>query len=140
MPLAAVNIAKRMIRQWASLGVRTKNNKTATTYLLELPDLIGVAEEWDSYVRARLPVSAIWFTLIVSELAAGGFHPGPRAGTGASPSRSGCVGCSTPRGLNTSHRQVQARFGRIQPAPLQDDTRITDSTNAPLTGDEVESL
>ena len=33
------------------MGVRTKNGKAATTYLLPISDLRAVAEKWDSFVR-----------------------------------------------------------------------------------------
>lgn len=42
LSLEAVDVEERAVRQWPSLGVRTKNDKAATTYLLEIPDLLDV--------------------------------------------------------------------------------------------------
>ena len=66
LPIMAVNLRQREIRQWPDLGVRTKNNKKATTYLLEIPQLMVCIEEWDAYVRSQLPVTAMWYTPIIS--------------------------------------------------------------------------
>ena len=44
MPIKAVDIAERTVKQWPTLGVQTKNAKAATTYLLEIPDLLKVVE------------------------------------------------------------------------------------------------
>jgi len=60
-------VAGRTIKQWPSLGVRTKSGKTATTYLLEIPELLAVAEQWDTFVRACLPPSAMWYTPTISK-------------------------------------------------------------------------
>ena len=62
LPLAAIDLGTRSVRQWPSLGVRTKNGKAATTFLLEIDQLLAVAVEWDSLVRARLPQEAMWYT------------------------------------------------------------------------------
>jgi integrase len=67
LTLECVDLASRTIKQWPSLGVKTKNGKSATTYLLEIPDLLDVVAEWDSFVRSSLPLSASWYTPIVSE-------------------------------------------------------------------------
>jgi len=39
LPLAAVDLDSRSVKQWPSLGVRTKLGKHATTYLLDVPEL-----------------------------------------------------------------------------------------------------
>jgi integrase len=66
LPIEAVDLPNRTIKQWTSLGVATKNSKSATTYLLNIPELLTVVEGWNSFVRARLPPSATWYTPIVS--------------------------------------------------------------------------
>jgi site-specific recombinase XerD len=38
LPLAAVDLESRTIKQWPSLGVRTKFGKLATTYLLDVQE------------------------------------------------------------------------------------------------------
>ena len=67
LPLEAVDLPNRTIKQWPALGVRTKNGKTATTYLLEIPELMTVVEDWDDLVRDTLPLKAMWYTPTISE-------------------------------------------------------------------------
>jgi len=55
MPLAAVDLDQRRVKQRASLGVRTRFKRHATTYLLDIPDLLDAFGEWDSELRAVLP-------------------------------------------------------------------------------------
>jgi integrase len=61
MPLAAVDLDQHRVKQWPSLGVRTKFKGHATTYLLDVPDLLDVVRAWDSEVRAVLPPRGAWF-------------------------------------------------------------------------------
>jgi site-specific recombinase XerC len=42
LPLEAVDVASRTMKRWPSLGVRMKNGNTATTHLLEIPELSTV--------------------------------------------------------------------------------------------------
>ncbi len=67
LPLSAVDLSVRTIKQWPSLGVETKNGKAATTYLLDVPDLLEVVKEWDTFARSQLPPTAMWYTPIVSQ-------------------------------------------------------------------------
>jgi integrase len=66
LPIEAVDLPNLTVRQWTSLGVATKNSKSATTYLLNIPELLAVVERWDAFIRERLPSSAAWFTPIIS--------------------------------------------------------------------------
>lgn len=61
MPIQAVDISKRLVNQFPSLGVRTKNRKHATTYLLKIPELLKVVKDWDDEVRLLLPSNGFWF-------------------------------------------------------------------------------
>jgi len=61
MPILAVDFQNRLVKQHPNLGVRTKNGKHATTYLLDLPELITVVQDWDNEVRAILPDFGMWF-------------------------------------------------------------------------------
>lgn len=58
LPIQAVNVNDRSIHQWPELGVKTKNTKKATTFLLPIPDLLDVVLRWDALVRATLSSSA----------------------------------------------------------------------------------
>jgi integrase len=64
MPISALNLADRSVRQWPELGVLTKNTKRATTYLLPIPELLAVVRTWDESVRSKLPATARWYTPI----------------------------------------------------------------------------
>jgi integrase len=65
LTLECVDIESRTIKQWPSLGVKTKNSKAATTYLLEIPELLDVVKRWDSFIRPQLPANAAWCTPII---------------------------------------------------------------------------
>lgn len=61
LPIKAVDVKNRYIYQYTSLGVRTKNGKSAKTVLYNIPELIKVVEDWDNTVRSTLPDSGFWF-------------------------------------------------------------------------------
>lgn len=42
LPISAVDLPGRTLRQWPELGVATKNSKRATTFLLPIPELISM--------------------------------------------------------------------------------------------------
>jgi integrase len=67
LPIGAIDLPKREVKQWPSLGVRTKKRKARTTFLLDVPDLREAVERWDSYVRCHLPTEAMWFTPILNQ-------------------------------------------------------------------------
>lgn len=56
MPISAVDLPSRSIEQWPSLGVKTKNGKSATTYLLDIPELLSMVVRWDAIVRAQTAI------------------------------------------------------------------------------------
>jgi integrase len=64
LPISAVDISARTLRQWPELGVATKNGKRATTYLLPIPELLAVAQMWDDLVRSKLPSTTPWYAPI----------------------------------------------------------------------------
>jgi len=61
LPIRAMDIPNRCVLQFPSMGVRTKNGKAAKTFLLDIPELLQVVQEWDSEVRAVLPDTGLWF-------------------------------------------------------------------------------
>lgn len=67
LPLLAVDLESREIKQWPKLGVNTKFNKHSTTYLLNMPDLLEVVRDWDNEVRLALPENGHWFAPLSSK-------------------------------------------------------------------------
>ena len=61
MPLCAVDIDNYTVYQHPNLGVRTKNRKHETTFLIEIPELIKVIKDWDIEVRKVLGNDGFWF-------------------------------------------------------------------------------
>jgi integrase len=66
LPVSAVDLPARTLRQWPELGVATKNGKRATTFLLPIPELLSVAQTWDDVIRPNLPSSEPWYSPITS--------------------------------------------------------------------------
>ena len=61
LPVKAIDIKAREVMQFPNIGVRTKNNKYAVTYLWNIPELIDVIDEWDKKVRKVLSENGYWF-------------------------------------------------------------------------------
>lgn len=62
LPLQCVDLPNMRIMQIPSMGPRTKNNKAAITYLLDIPDLLQLVTSWDSRLRsAGFPPEALWY-------------------------------------------------------------------------------
>ena len=66
LPLSAVCLTDKSIKQWPELGVKTKNGKRATSYLLPIPELLEVVAEWDSLLRVKAPAESLWYPPIAS--------------------------------------------------------------------------
>ncbi len=64
LQILAVDIDNLTLRQWPELGVHTKNSKKATTFLLNIPELLVPVRRWDEIVRANLPPSSVWYAPI----------------------------------------------------------------------------
>jgi integrase len=52
LPLACVDIEHYRIAQDPSYGVQTKNTKAAITFLLPIPELLEVVDQWDKQIRS----------------------------------------------------------------------------------------
>ena len=61
LPLRAVDIGAGRVLAHPELGVRTKNSKATTCYLIDVPELTKVVAEWDMLVRSSLNEFALWF-------------------------------------------------------------------------------
>jgi integrase len=66
MPVIAVDLDHSAVYQFPKLGVRTKNKKHSTTYLLNIPDLLEVIRSWDREVRLVNP-AGLWFAKLATE-------------------------------------------------------------------------
>jgi site-specific recombinase XerD len=61
LPIEAIDIDHLTVKQWPEMGVHTKRRKSATTFLLDIPDLLDVARDWDQHVRSRLRGDSLWY-------------------------------------------------------------------------------
>jgi integrase len=61
LPQDCVDLNELVIYQYPSLGVRTKNSKSAKTTLLNIPELLEVVKAWDNEIRSTLPEKGLWF-------------------------------------------------------------------------------
>ena len=152
LTLECVDLPSRTVKQWPALGVKTKNRKSATTNLLNIPDLLGIAAKWDSFVRARLPLTAPWYSPIVS-------HWGEQTLTPDSPGENRNIALAKRlRKLFTlahlpyrsphkfrhghavyalQHANTMADYKAVSMNLMHSDIRVTDSIYAPLARDEV---
>jgi integrase len=64
LPILALDLENLTVRQWPELGVHTKNSKKATTFLLNIPDLLAPVRRWDAIVRPALPPTTPWYAPI----------------------------------------------------------------------------
>jgi site-specific recombinase XerC len=65
LTFSSVNIEKKEVYQFPSLGVRTKNRKHAVTYLLDIPELLEVVQAWHDEVWT-LGAPGLWFPILSS--------------------------------------------------------------------------
>lgn len=66
LPIGAIDMDKRTVRQLVALGVKTKNRKNAVTVLMNVPDLLEAVGAWDKIVRAKLPETSVWFAALAA--------------------------------------------------------------------------
>jgi len=67
LPVHAIDLEKRTVKQSPTIGVRTKNRKSAITHLLNIPDLLAVVAQWDALVRRNLPPNALWYATLARD-------------------------------------------------------------------------
>jgi len=65
LPVLAVDLEHLTIKQFPSLGVKTKFKKQAITFLFDIPDLLAVVRDWDNEIRAA--GSRFWFASVSPE-------------------------------------------------------------------------
>lgn len=66
LPIKAVHLDTEFphIEQKPSLGVNTKNNQSATTFLHNVPELLNIIQSWDEQVRKHCPPEYPWYAPI----------------------------------------------------------------------------
>lgn len=152
LPIEAVDLENWSVKQWPSLGVRTKNGKAATTYLLDIPGLRDVVEQWDAIVRPQLPPSAAWYTPLISrwgEQTLSSDPPGAnrhQAVTKRMRKLFEAAGApyQSPHKFRhghavyaLQHAQTMADYKAVSMNLMHADIRVTDSIYAPLASEEV---
>ena len=152
LPIEAVDIPNRSIRQWIELGMSTKGQKSSTTYLLEIPALLDIVKRWDMFIRKELPPSAMWYTPIIS-------HWGDHSLYSGKPGRNRVIAVEkrmrllfqragipykSPHKFRHGHAvyalrraKTMADYKAISMNLMHDDIRVTDGVYAPFLGDEV---
>ena len=153
LPIGAVDLPNRTIKQWTTLGVETKNDKSATTYLLDLPELLAVVQEWDAVIRAQLPPTAMWYTPVISQWGEQTFSadtPGANRSIAVTkrirnlfkvaglPYKSPHKFRHGHAVYSLQHAKTMADYKAISMNLMHEDIRVTDSIYAPLAGNEVQ--
>jgi site-specific recombinase XerD len=66
LPIHAVHLDDKYpyVEQKTEFGVQTKNNKSATTYLHNIPELLDFARGWDEFARANFAENHLWYAPI----------------------------------------------------------------------------
>ncbi len=152
LPIEALDLESRTVRQWPSLGVHTKNRKSATTYLLNIPALLEVVRHWDAYVREHLPLNAPWYpplTHVWGAQALSEEEPGEERHSGFVRrlhqlcERAG-IAYKTPHAFRHGHAvysllraRTLADYKAISQNLMHGDIKVTDSIYAVLLPDEV---
>lgn len=153
LPIAAVDLSSRTLKQWPSLGVETKNGKSATTYLLDIPELLSVVETWDAFIRSQLPLTAMWYTPTVTRwgeqtLSAGA--PGKNRNLALAKRlhhlfEVAGVPYQSPHKFRhghavyaLQHAKTMADYKAVSMNLMHEDIRVTDGIYAPLAGNEVQ--
>jgi site-specific recombinase XerD len=67
IPIACVDLPRKRILQIPQMGVRTKNNKAAVTYLLDIPELLDIIYAWDRRVRTSFVPTALWYATLATD-------------------------------------------------------------------------
>lgn len=152
LPIAALDLRQREVKQWTSLGVETKNNKSATTYLLDIPDLLVVVEKWDLYIRTQLPSTAMWYTPTISRWSMqtlSADRPGANRNLAISkrmhrlfdlaglPYKSPHKFRHGHAVFGLQHAKTMADYQAVSTNLMHEDIRVTDSIYARLAYDEV---
>ncbi len=67
LPIRGVDLVRMRVKQLTKLGVRTKNNKAAITFLYQIPKLLNIVQAWDLLVRSELDVNSPWYAYLSTD-------------------------------------------------------------------------
>jgi site-specific recombinase XerD len=67
LPIRGVDLVRMRVQQLPKLGVRTKNNKAAVTFLYQIPKLLKIVQAWDLLVRSELDVNSPWYAYLSTD-------------------------------------------------------------------------
>lgn len=119
---------------------------------MDIPDLIAVVESWDSFIRAQLPLTAIWYTPIISqwgEQTLSPHPPGAHRNTALGKRLRKLLGLAglpyhSPHKFRHGHAvfvlqraSTMADYKAASMNLMHDDISVTDGIYAPLVRDEV---
>lgn len=153
LPIGAVDLPNRTIKQWTTLGVEMKNDKSATTYLLNLPGLLAVVQAWDDLIRAQLPATAMWYTPVISQWGEQTFSadaPGAHRAIAVNKRvrnlfKVAGLPYQSPHKFrhgnavySLQHAKTMADYKAVSMNLMHNDIRVTDSIYAPLASNEVQ--
>ena len=153
LPISAVDLSTRTIKQWPSLGVETKNGKAATTYLLDIPELLVAVKEWDTFIRSQLPPAAMWYTPIISQWGEQTLSPdAPGENRNLAVSKRmrklfevAGLPYKSPHKFRhghavyaLQHAKTMADYKAVSMNLMHEDIRVTDGIYAPLAGNDVQ--
>ena len=153
LPIAAVDVSQRTVKQWPSLGVETKNGKSATTYLLDIPDLLAIVAEWDHSVRTQLPPTAMWYAPVTHQWGEQRLStelPGKNRSIALTKRirklfKFADLSYKSPHKFRhghavyaLQHARTMADYKAISMNLMHEDIRVTDGIYAPLAGNDVQ--
>lgn len=153
LPISAVDLPARTLRQWPELGVATKNGKRATTFLLPISELLAVAQTWDQIVRSRLLATAPWYAPISGHWGGqslGGSSPGKNRhqaldkrlrklfNLAGLPYKSAHKFRHGHAVYGLQHAQTMADYKAVSMNLMHEDIKITDEIYAPILSNEVQ--
>jgi hypothetical protein len=67
LPIRNVDLVRMRVQQLPKLGVRTKNNEAAITFLYQIPKLINIVQAWDLLVRSELDINSPWYVYLSTD-------------------------------------------------------------------------
>jgi integrase len=68
LPIKCVDIEAMKVKQLPAMGVNTKFHKAAITTLINIPELLEVARNWDAYLRERVSDDMLWYVPLTHDL------------------------------------------------------------------------